>query len=216
MYLVFALVVAVVMPSCKSTSALEKAREREYKEKMAEYKKGGWSIYGTSHTFEVALLEHYEKLKKEGAQELTGVASSFVSKNVGMQSALNSAYTKYAREAQSFVRGRAISEIFSDADNVPVEFDKFCTAYETIIAKEIKGDVKPSYYIIRSKGKNEKGQEVFEMQAICIVNQNEASKARIEAMENAMKESKLAEEYASKVSDFIREGFKVDNNAAEE
>lgn len=211
MFLAFALMMAFVMPSCKSTSALEKARGKEYKEKIAEYKKDGWSIYGTSHTLDVALLEHYENLKKDGAQEITGVASAFISKNVGMQAALNSAYTKYANQAGSFIRGRIASQIFNDADNENAEMDKLCSAYEALVAKEIKGEIRPSYSVIRSKGKNEKGKEVFEMQTICIVNENEASKARISAMENALKESAIAQEWADKVAGFVREGFKLEN-----
>ena len=43
------------------------------------------------------------------------------------------------------------------------------------------------------------------------VHEAEASKARIRAMENALKESTLAEEYASKVANFISEGFDLES-----
>lgn len=215
MFLAFALLTAVIMPSCKSTSALEKALERESKEKMTEFKKEGWKVCGTSHSLEVALLTHYEGLKKEGAKEVVGVASAFVSENIGKQAAFNSAINEYARKAQSFVRGRVISDMFNNADDVPEEFDKFYAAYESMVAKEIKGELEPSFSVIRSKGKNQKGQEVFEMRTYCIVNEAEASKARLRAMENALKESTLAEKYASKVADFIREGFELEESGKE-
>ena len=34
---------------------LKKAQKKEYKMKLKEYKKGGWIVFGTSHTLEVAL-----------------------------------------------------------------------------------------------------------------------------------------------------------------
>ena len=207
MFLALALVMAVVMPSCKSSSPLEKARKNQAKNKLAELKKEGWTVYGSAKTLEVELLEFYDALDKEGAKQMVGVASSFISKNVGKQTALNSACNEYAREAQSFVRGRVVSDMFNNADDVPAEFDKFYAAYESIVAKEIKGELTHKFSIIRSKGKNEKGQEVFEMQSFFILNENEASKARVQAMQNAFKESNLAQEYANKVANFVQEGF---------
>ena len=130
-----------------------------------------------------------------------------------MQAAMNSAYNRYATQSSSFIRGRIVSESNNDAILEDVEIDKMLTAYEALVAKEIRGEIKPSYTIIRSKGKNEKGQEIFEMQTICIVNENEASKARISAMENALKESAIAHEWADKVAGFVREGFEFENTA---
>ena len=45
------------------------------------------------------------------------------------------------------------------------------------------------------------------MQTFFVVNEDAASKARIRAYENALKESAAAQKYAEKVSEFIREGF---------
>ena len=48
------------------------------------------------------------------------------------------------------------------------------------------------------------------MQTYFIVNEDAATKARIRAYENALKESAAAQKYAEKVSAFVREGFKED------
>ena len=193
-------------------SFVKKQIKKEVKKKAKELKKQGWTIYSSPYTLETALTAYYQDLQKDGAQHLIGVASSFVSKNVGKQTAMNSAINEYARQAQSFVQGRVGSDMFNKAtDAVPDEFDKFYAAYESMVMKEIKGDMKSSFSLIRSKGMQD-GKEVFEMQTYFIVNENEASKARIRAMENALKESTLAEEYATKVAGFIREGFDLDSD----
>lgn len=205
---------AVAMPSNsygQYDKMKKKAQKKEYKTKMKQFKKEGWTVYGTSHSMDVALLEHYEALQEDGAEEIVGVASAFKSKNVGKQAAMNSAINEYARKAQSFVQGRIVSDMFNNSDDVPEEFDKFYAAYESMVVKEIKGELKPSFSVIRTKGKDEKGNEIYEMQTYFIVNEDQAAKARIRAMEEAMKESELAQKYAEKVSGFVREGFDLED-----
>ena len=67
--------------------ALDKALQKEYKTKMKEFKKGGWEIFGSSRSLDVALLNHYDKLNKGGdnTYEIVGIASAFKSKNIGRQ-----------------------------------------------------------------------------------------------------------------------------------
>lgn len=209
--LMFVLSMAMIMPSCSTTSKLEKAREKQFKTKMKEFKKEGWTIYGTVKSLDVALLEYYEELEKEGVVEVMGVASAFVSKNIGSNAALNSAINRYAQAAASKVRGRVVSDMFGNADDVPTEFDKFYAAYENKVEKEIKGELKPCFSVIRSKGMNEKGQEIFEMQTYCLVNESAATQARIRALEDALRESEAAQKYAKQVSEFVQEGFKVED-----
>ena len=48
------------------------------------------------------------------------------------------------------------------------------------------------------------------MQSFFIVNEAEASKARIRAMENAFIESEIAQHYAKRVSEFVQEAFEVE------
>lgn len=211
MFLVFALAMIIATPSSYAQQLTDKEIKKEVKKKSKQLKKEGWTIYSSPYTLETALTAYYQELQKDGAQHMVGVASSFVSKNVGKQAALNSAINEYARQAQSFVRGRVVSDMFNNAtDAVPEEFDKFYAAYESMVVKEIKGELKPSFSLIRSKGMRD-GKEVFEMQTYFVLNENEASKARIRAMENALKESTLAEEYASKVAGFISEGFELES-----
>lgn len=185
--------------------ALEKALKKEYKTKMKEYGRSGWKIFGTSRSLDVALLTHYDKLTMLGddGTEIVGIASNVKSKNVGHQVAINNACNTYAQIAGSHVKGRIVSDMAQNADDANMEFDKFYAAYERLVDKEIKGELKESYTVIR-----EVKTGLFEMQTYFIVNEEAATNARIRAMENAFKETQAAQKYADKISEFVREGFR--------
>lgn len=185
--------------------ALEKARKKEYKQKMKMYKQEGWKLFASSRSLDVALLTHYDKLNTMGedGQEIVGVATKCRSKNVGRQMALNNACVTYAQQAGSKVKGRVVSDMQGDGVNAAGEFEKFYAAYERLVDKEIRGEMKESYSIIR-----ENGDGTFEIQTYFIVNESAASQARLRAMEQASKETEMAQQYAKKISDFVKEGFK--------
>lgn len=204
------LMLAMVMPmAVAQNKLLEKAQKKEYKAKIKEFKKEGWKLYGSSRTIEVALLTHYDKLRQlgENGYEVMGEASSFKSKNVGKQMSINNACNIYSRNAGSHVKGRVVSDLAGDVNNTDAEFEHFYAAYETLVEKEIKGEMQESFSVIKD---NKDG--TYSMQTFFIINENAAVKARIRAMENAMKESEAAQKYAKKVSDFVREGFETENN----
>jgi hypothetical protein len=203
--LLFLFAALLMMPVEAQNKTLQKALKKEYKTKMKQYKSEGWTLFGSSRSLDVALLKHYEKLDElgENGHEEVGVASRFKSKNVGHQQAVNNACVTYAQKAGSAVKGRIVSDMAGDGIDTNAEFDHFYAAYERLVEKEIKGEMTESYSVIRDLGKGE-----YEMQSYFIVNEDAASKARIRAMENALRESEAAQKYAQKVSDFVREGFK--------
>ncbi len=208
-FITFLLMMALVMPmAVAQNKLLEKAQKKEYKAKIKEFKKEGWKLYGSSRTIEVALLTHYDKLRQlgENGYEVMGEASSFKSKNVGKQMSINNACNIYARNAGSHVKGRVVSDLAGDANNTDAEFEHFYAAYETLVEKEIKGEMQESFSVIKD---NKNG--TFSMQTFFIINEDAAVKARIRAMENALKESEAAQKYAKKVSDFVREGFEAES-----
>lgn len=208
------LLLAFLCPTNSSAqnSALKKAQKKEYKAKMKEYKRDGWKIFGSSRSLDVALLLHYDKLNQGGdnVYEIVGVASSFKSKNIGKQTAANNACNTYAAQAGSKIKGRIISDMGANADDVSSEFDHFYAAYERLVEKEIRGEMSESFSILRDKGNG-----TYEMQTYFIVNENAATKARIRAFENAAKESEAAQKYAEKVSKFVQEGFNPSENTKE-
>ena len=120
------------------------------------------------------------------------------------QQAINNACITSAQQAGSHLKGRVVSDIAANGDDTSAEFDHFYAAYERLVEKEIKGEMSESYSIIHCIDPK-KGE--YEMQTFFIVNESAATRARIRAMENALKESEVAQRYAQKVSDFVKEGF---------
>lgn len=203
--ILFLMALCLMLPSAEAQNkTLEKARKKEYKTKMKEYKKENWKLFGSSRSLDVALLTHYDKLNNLGddGHEEVGVASRFKSKNVGHQMAINNACLTYAQKAGSHVKGRIVSDMAGDGVEADQEFDKFYAAYERLVEKEIKGEMSESFSVIRDNGDG-----TFEMQTYFIVSEKAASKARIRALENAAKESAAAQKHAEKISEFVREGF---------
>mgnify|MGYP002513382796 CR=1 FL=1 len=145
-------------------------------------------------------------LPDENGYEIVGICAKYKSDNVGHQVAVNNACNTYARSAGGHIRGRIVSDIASNGDDINVEFDKFYAAYETLIEKEIKGELVESYAIYRELGDGEKIMQIY-----FIVNEDAAAKARIRAFENALKESEAAQKYADKVSKFVNDGFEIKN-----
>ena len=196
----------MMMPAAfaQNSKAMQKALQKEYKTKMKEFKKEGWKLFGSSRSLDVALLSHYEKLGREGEEnyEIVGTSSQFKSKNVGHQRALNNAATIYAQQAGRKVKGRIVSDLAGNDDDAKAEFDNFYAAYESLVEKEINGELQESFSIIR-----ENGNGPYEMQTFFIISESAATRARIRAYENAAKESAAAQKYAKQVSDFVNEGF---------
>ena len=205
--LLFIIAMVLAVPAVNAQNKiLQKAIKKEYKSKMKEYKKEGWKLFGSSRSLDVALLKHYDKLETLGdnAYEIVGICAKYKSDNVGHQAAINNACNTYARNAGSHVKGRVVSDMASNGDDTSAEFDHFYAAYETLVEKEIRGEMQESYAIYKALGNGEKTMQVY-----FIINEDAATKARIRAYENAMKESEAAQKYANKVSEFIKEGFEA-------
>jgi hypothetical protein len=138
-------------------------------------------------------------------KELITTVSMCKSLNVCSSNALNNALTRYAENAGSYVRGRVVSDMFNNASgDVPEEFDKFYAAYERLVSAEIKGEVQFSVAFEKPNGSGRSYQAWF------IVNEEKAGQARMRAMQRAFEETKLAQQYANQVSDFVRVGFEME------
>ncbi|MDE6811898.1 MAG: hypothetical protein K2J15_06050 [Muribaculaceae bacterium] len=182
---------------------LEKARKKELSTKLKEYKKGKWEILG-SRTLEYSLANHYDQLNTlgEDGHEVEGISTSTKSKNTGKQAAINNAVITYAQEAGSTLKGRVISDLNANGADATGEFDNFYAAYERLVEKEIRNEMQPSYTIIRTNPDN-----TYEIRTYFIVSESAASKARLRALEDALKASEAAQKYADKISGFVKEGF---------
>ena len=208
--ILFLLTLCCIIPaSAQLEKKIAKQMEQEYKKTIKLYKKEGWKLFGSSHSVEMALLLHYQKLYKAGEenQEIVGNCTRSKSKNVGHQTCINNAANIYAQQAKRVVSGRVASDIANSSDEDKAEFDRFYAAYESQVEKEINGELQETYCLIRPIGNGE-----YEMEAHFIVSESAATRARIKAYENAARESKAAQKYADEVSKFIREGRNKDTN----
>ena len=183
---------------------LKKAKEKERKEVMKRLKKEQWSLLGSSRSLEVALLSHWTELDALGAdgKEIVGISTRTKSKNIGQQMATNAACINYAQEAGSAVKGRALTDMAGSGVDTDKEFENFYAAYERLVEKEIRGEMKQSFSLIRTNADG-----TFEVQSFYIISEDAASKARIRAFESATKESEAAQKHADKISEFVRAGF---------
>ncbi|MBR4997686.1 MAG: hypothetical protein IKY84_07490 [Bacteroidaceae bacterium] len=191
--------------------AMNKALKKEYKLKKKEFEKGGWTVFGTARSLDVALLKHYEKLNvNENAREIVGLSSGFPSISLTKEDAEANACNRYARYAGSHVRGRVVNDRGGNAQDASSVFEHFYAAYESMVEKEIKGELRECFSIYREIGKDKQtGKMCYEMQIFYILDEDAASAARIRAFENALRESAMAQMHAEMVSKFIQEGFEV-------
>ena len=197
MFLMAAFMLSVVPATAQE---LSKSEKKSMKAKIKEFKKEGWKIFGSTSSIEFALEKHMLKLQSEDAIEVPGIASSFKSKNVGKQMALNSAMTYYASTMDSEIKGKVVSDMQGDGEFSETEFEKFYAAFKRSVQTTIKDELKESFSIIRDKGNG-----TSEMQTFFIVDKNAASQARVRALEQAGKESVAAQLYAKVVQKFIEE-----------
>jgi hypothetical protein len=187
----------------QSDKKYNKTMEKVYKNKTKELKKGKWLVAGTSLTLDAALMKHLRALNSDDKNhEIIAEVSMCRSVNVCKANALNNALIEYAQNAGSYIRGRVTADMFGNASGeVPEEFDKFYAAYERLVSAEIKGEVQFSFALEKANGDGKSYRSYF------LVNEDKASKARLRAMQRAAEESKLAQQYAEQVSNFVQEGF---------
>ena len=197
MFLMAAFMLSVVPATAQE---LSKSEKKSLKAKVKEFKKQGWQIFGSTSTIDLALEKHMLKLQSEDAIEVPGIASSFKSKNVGKQMALNSAMTNYASMMDSEIKGKVVSDMQGDGEFSETEFEKFYAAFKRSVQTTIKDELKESFSIIRDKGNG-----TSEMQTFYVVDKKAASQARVRALEQAGKESVAAQLYAKVVQKFIEE-----------
>ena len=197
MFLMAAFMLSVIPPTAQE---LSKSEKKSMKAKVKEYKKQGWQIFGSTNTIDLALEKHMIKMQSEDAIEVPGTASSFKSKNVGKQMALNSAMTYYASMMDSEIKGKVVSDMQGDGECSETEFEKFYAAFKRSVQTTIKDELKESFSIIRDKGNG-----TYEMQSFYIVDKKAASKARIRALDQAAKESVAAQLYAKGIEKFINQ-----------
>jgi len=203
------LIALIVTPTLHAQTAydkkLSKEQKKEYKMKMKELEKGGWQLFGSSHSYSVALLEHYQRMANdEKIQEFEAEANSPI-KTVGAAVLLQDATEKFAKEQSSKISGVIVRELNNhdqgDAAQI-VASDKFMQAMMTKVNYELKGVLHPSFTVYR-EAVNSAGQKYYEFKSYYLVDAGEAYQARMKALESLLQEQVVEHAMSEKTADFV-------------
>jgi hypothetical protein len=183
------------------TKAQAKTVNKEVKKKLKDYKKKGYEIFGSSRTLEAMLTKHLSTLEaKEGkVVEVVGFSQA-KSRNLAATAAQNSAANRYATTCSQQIKGRVLADMAADVANQEAEFDKFYAAFEGKVQQEIKGELRQSFAVAKQNADG-----TISVEAYYLVDDDAASRARINAFKNSQQESAIAQKYAQKLSDFVNE-----------
>lgn len=202
--LVLMLMAATMMLSVNAqelTKEQAKSVRKEVSKKLKDYKKKGYEIFGSSRTLETMLTKHYTTLEARDGKVVEVVGfSQAKSRNLAQAAAQNSAANKYATSASQQVKGRVLADMALDVANQEAEFDKFYAAFEGKVQQEIKGELRPSFAVAKQNADG-----TISVESYFLVDDDAASRARINAFKNSQNESAVAQKYAQQISNFVNE-----------
>ncbi len=199
---VLTLLCFAVITSAVAQPNSEKALWKTAKKTAKELSAAGWRVDG-SMPLENILFKHYQKLADENNQEIIGNVvgnTSVTTLNQAQQWATNMACVSYSKSAGLNMKGRLISEVGAGIAGT-ASADSFYEGYESTVEKEIRGELKKSFGVYM-----EKKNGGIDYKAYFIVNEENAHKARVRAMQMAMEESEFARANAERISEFVRKG----------
>lgn len=192
--IVFATLVAIAPINAQSKQVL-KSVKKEAKKAAQQLQMDGYrllEIGDLQYQFEEYLLK-----VKSGHQQIVGTAEGCKSLNLAKITALSNALNEYAMMSGGLIKAR----IVSNTSNINgQQIDDIVAAFERTFSKEIKGEVQ-TYLILVKDNKNS-----YDIRTFCIIDNEAAHSARIKAMQIALEELQLSQEYGSAISDWIDEG----------
>ena len=187
-----------------ANSKQEKEAKKYAKKQAKEMAMQGWKTDGM-YTLEEAFYKFRMELTSDSCnRELTGNVlgeTTCRTLNQAKQWAMINAANEYAKESEMMLRSRIVGEIGASIEGASI--DQFYEAYEALVQKEIKGDLKIKVGIYR-----EKKDGSIEYRAFYIINEPRAASMRQRALMNAIDESNMLKEHAKELSDFVNEPVK--------
>ena len=204
--LCIAMLLGTVAVNAQSDRQMNKMQQKQFKANHKALKKAGWVAADKTHTLDFALAKFYRALyaDEENNQHWVGRVASCNASCANV--ALTDAQTRYAQQASAYVTGRVVNEFNNLSAAQNEDLVNVYGAYETHVSKEISGLMRQYLAIERPIKGGKPGFKEYEIWYI--VNESEASKARMRAMQQALKESEMAQRHAEQISKFVREGFK--------
>jgi hypothetical protein len=195
---VFTLLAAAILLVCTPASAqtskeIRKAKKLARTEAKALENEG----YKLSEIGDLkAELTDYILESMQGKEQIIGTSGPSASLNLAKLTAENSALNEYVNRTGGMVKAR----ITSDLSNVDgVQRDNIVAAFERMAVQEVKNDVKFCFTVVKEQRRQ------FDVRVYCLVDSNDAHNAMMKALEHALQELGMAEQYGSKVSEWIQE-----------
>lgn len=188
--------IVAVSPVFAQTKKDEKAAKKEAKIAAKSLKNEGYKLLELGDL--QIQLESYLLKTKSGMKQIIGTAEDCMSLNLAKTTALNNAINEYANLSGGMVKGRITSNTSSVNGQ---QVDDIVAAYERLVLKEIKGEVQTYITLVRENRKS------YDVRLYCLVDYDAAHAARMKAMNLALEELELTQDYGSQVSDWIDEGL---------
>ena len=195
---VFTLLAAAILLVCIPASAqtskeIRKAKKLARTEAKALENEG----YKLSEIGDLkAELTDYILESMQGKEQIIGTSGPSASLNLAKLTAENSALNEYVNRTGGMVKAR----ITSDLSNVDgVQRDNIVAAFERMAVQEVKNDVKFCFTVVKEQRRQ------YDVRVYCLVDSNDAHNAMMKALEHALQELGMAEQYGSKVSEWIQE-----------
>lgn len=200
LFLVLAAVVVAIAPL---TAQVDKDVARTAKKDAAKSAKAalkdGYTML-ESGDLESRIAKHLEMVYSKTAFEITNTAEGKRSVNMAKTIARNNVLNEHAESARSMVKARVTSDM-QDVNNVQSE--NFVAAYERLVCSELNGEVRVSYTLVRHNKKD----NTYDVKLVCLVDYDAAHKVHVNAIKRAAEQQQLAQQYGTKISSWIDEGF---------
>lgn len=193
-----AALVAVAPLSAQSAKDVRSAK-KEAKASAKEVYKDGYKMLEAGD-LETRIAKHLEKVYAGTAFQIVNTAEGKRSLNMAKTIARNNVLNEHAEQARSMVKGRVTSDM---QDVNEVQRENFVAAYERLICAELNGEVRVSYTLVR----HNKKENTYDVKLVCLVDYDAAHQVHLNAIKRAAEEQKLAQQYGTKISEWINEGF---------
>ena len=191
------LALVALTPLCAQTSRKDSAKAgKEAAVAAKTLKREGFKMVGLGDM--QASLQQYIIKARGGCVEVVGTSEGCMSSNLAQLTAVNNAANMYAVNAGGAVRGRIVSTASSLTGK---QVDEVVASFERLVLKDIHGELVPYVVVVKEK----KG--TYAARAYCLVDPQPSLRVRKLAIEAALEEQAMAEEYGSLISDWIDEGF---------
>lgn len=188
--------IIAISPVFAQTKQEIKAAKKEAKIAAKQLTKEGYKLLELGDM--QLQLESYMTKAKAGCKQIVGTAEDCMTINLAKTTALNNAINEYATMSGGVVKGR----ITSNTSNISgQQVDDIVAAYERLVLKEIKGEIQTCVTLVKENKKR------YDVRVYCLVDYDAAHAARMKAMQLALEELNVAQQYGSQVSDWIDEGL---------